>query len=213
MSAPDLKQRGSARRPAPRSTWAVLVLGGGGLLLLGSCFFAPRSPEPPASGQECQYLPRGEAENILSNIEEALDCKDGGGYDDAISETFTYEPDDQTQSAYPSVDWDGWGQQQEEDFGDWLFQNLNSLVLDLRDSTITVEIPSGTEAEWDVIYFLKVTDDDGETRFRARAELTLRLVGSYWFLDKWVDLNQENDPDTGAELPTMGSLRGAFASK
>jgi len=191
--------------------WVALAAAGG--LGLTGCILEPRSPESPASGEEIIYLPRSEAENVLDNTQTALNALDSGGYDDVISETFRYEPDDQTQAAWPGVDWDNWNEAQEEGFAARLFQNVTKIQMDLRDSTINVELPSGTEAEYDLIYFLKVTDVTGETRYRGRAELTYKLIGSFWFLDKWVDLNQEGDPETGADLPTMGSLRGALASK
>jgi hypothetical protein len=202
-----------SRRKITAAGMVWMALAAAGCLGLTGCLFAPREAESPASGQEIIYLPPSEAENVLDNTQTALNALDSGGYDDVISETFQYEPDTDTQAAWPGVDWDNWNATQEEGFAARLFQNVNKIQMDLRDSTINVELPSGTEAEYDLIYFLKVTDLTGETRYRGRAELTFKLIGSSWYIDKWVDLNQEGDPETGADLPTMGSLRGALASK
>ena len=39
-----------------------------GVLLLSSCTFDPRTPEPPASGEPIIYLVASEAENVIENL-------------------------------------------------------------------------------------------------------------------------------------------------
>ncbi len=178
------------------------------------CLFEPRGAEPPASGSEVIYLPRGEAQNVWANAEIALNALDAAGWADAIGSVFRYIPDGQTQQDFPNVDWDNWTRDAEMAFINNFFNNVSLVQAALRDEDIEVGQPSGGEADWTVIYFLTVTDVTGaETKYRGRCEIKLRLRGSFWYVEEWIDEEGASDPDTGAILPTMGSLRGAFASK
>ena len=95
----------------------------------------------------------------------------------------------------------------------------------LRDTGITTAPPfdddflvppdTGTEVEWEnVIYFVTVTNNVGNsvTKYRGSAIITFRLEGNFWYVYQWRDLQGESDPVSGQPLPTMGVLRGNFAS-
>jgi len=182
---------------------------------VAGCFFEPRDPEPPASGTPVVYLPRGEAENVVANAEIALNARDAAGWDDAIGENFAYHPDDQTSNVdYPDVDWDNWDRSREMAFVASFFASVNQVQMDLNQTVQSVEELGGGAELWTLVYFMTVTTSQGtQTKYSGRAELTLRLIGSYWFIDDWRDLEGETDPDTGGLLATMGSVRGAFGSK
>jgi hypothetical protein len=189
-----------------RSLLGVLVLGH-----LAGCLFQPREPEPPASGSEVVYLPRGQAVNVLANAELALNARDAAGWDDVISDSFSYGNEVPNEQDFP---WDSWDKSHEMTFINNFFNNVTNVEMNLRETDIFVDDPAGGEAIWEFIYFLRVTDVNGlQTRYRAKFEVTLRLIGSFWYIDRWVDESSEADPETGDSLPTMGSLRSAFASK
>lgn len=192
---------------------AGLVLAGG-LPALSGCLFAPRTPEAPASGEQITYLPPRDAANVLANAETALNFLDVSGYEDAISEDFTYIADSETVNDWPGVDWENWGREQELAFINAFFTSGSTVEVDLRDTDITTDDISGTEGEWEVIYFLKETATDGsEIGYRGRMLVGFKLETSFVFITRWEDLEGQDDPDTGAALTTLGRLRGAFASK
>jgi len=88
-----------------------------------------------------------------------------------------------------------------------------TIAADLRDTDINTEDPSGTTAEWQLIYYVReIQNSSGsETRYRARATINFRLEANFWYIISWEDEAQESDPDDGSILlPTMGRLRGAF---
>lgn len=184
------------------------------LLLLGGCIFGVRDPEPPTT-QAISYLPRSSAANIWENCRLALENKDTGGWDAAVSVDFVYEPDSQTELAYPGVDWSQWGKQQEMDFiSSWFASGIEiqANLLD-GDDDVTPDGAGGL-AEWTITYQLTVTDSQtgSVARYRAKAVLEFTLEGSYYYLSSWRDEQGEEDPETGATLETMGMLRGAFGS-
>jgi hypothetical protein len=198
----------------------IMAVISGSLVVAAGCLFEPRDSEPPSSGGEVVYLPRGEAINVWTNAEKALNAIDTPGWGDAIgggvaeSPGFRYIPDGQTLQDFPNVDWDNWDREAEMAFITNFFNNVNLVQADLRDSTIFFEDPSGGEADWRFIYFLTVTDANGATtKYRASCEIRLRLRGSFWYIEEWIDEQGEEDPGTGAILPTMGSLRATFVSR
>jgi hypothetical protein len=182
-------------------------------LLLGGCLFEARDPEPPTS-LAIDYLPRSSAENIWENCRLALNNRDTGGWDTAVSENFVYVPDSDTEQAYPAVDWANWDKDAEMDFINSWFASGVTIVADLRDTDINTPPGDGGVAEWEIIYLLTVEDAQtgSITRYRGSAVLEFTLEGSYYFLSYWRDEQGEEDPDTGAPLETMGRLRGAFGS-
>ncbi len=190
------------------STMLLLLLAG----LLGGCIFDTREPEPPST-QSINYLPRSSAANVWENCRLALVNKDIGGWDTAIAEDFRYEPDGDSQSAYPAADWANWDKQTELDFINSWFATDVTIEAALRDSVINAPDGSGGFAEWDIIYLLTVTDNitGSITRYRGRCILEFSVPDNFWYVSYWRDEQGEVDPETGATLQTMGALRGAFA--
>jgi hypothetical protein len=190
----------------------VLVIAAAAAVLSG-CFFEPRTPEAPST-QAINYLPRSSAANVWENCRLALVNKDTGGWDTAVSADFRYEPDSETEGAYPTVDWTSWNKDAELNFINSWFATDVTINADLLDETFATPDGSGGLAEWDLIYLLTVTDNQSGsvTRYRGRCVLQFTLEGSYWYLSYWRDEGGEEDPDNpGATLETMGRLRGAFA--
>lgn len=184
-------------------------------VLVAGCLFEPRDPEPPETAA-IDYLPRSSAANVWENCRLALTNKDSGGWDTAVSENFTYVPDGATESNFPGVAWGAWDKTVEMEFiGNWFASGVTiaSEASQWKDpASASTPDGSGGFAEWDVTYFLEVTDSFGSTtRYRGRAILEFELEGSYWYLSYWRDEQGEQDPDDPAStLATMGTLRGTF---
>jgi len=198
----------AARRAAALWLLALVVAPG-----LGGCLFAPRDAEPPASGNEVQYLPRLSAAAVMENLDKALQARDAVGYMDQLGETFHYLPDGQTTTDYPGIDWANWDYTVEQTFITALFNNTDAMAASMREVVIfNGEGP--TAVEWEFIYTLGVTSPGSTqvTPYRGRAFFKLALEGSFWKLTEWRDVQGEADPISGATLPTAGSLRGAITT-
>lgn len=182
------------------------------LMLLGGCLFQPREAEPPTTST-VQYLPQTSPANVWRNAQSSLEAKDPSGWDENFSENFRYLPDTDTVDAYPGVDWLNWNKEKEMSFINRWYSSDVTIIADLRDTDINTADPSGTEAEWQLIYYIReIQNSNGsETRYRARATINFQLEANFWYITRWEDEAQESDPDDDSVLlPTMGRLRGAF---
>jgi len=181
-----------------------------GMMLFGGCLFTPRVAEPPA-GRIINYLPQANPINVLENLQTAMNNTDAGGYDRMIADDFTYVPDGDTESSYPSVDWSHWNRDKEIAFITDFFNNVQGIQANLRDVAVFTDW-SGTQAELRYIYRIDVQGSGGVVPYRASVTFNLRLDGTYWVLTRWYDEQGEQDPETGAQLPSLGQRRGAFAT-
>jgi hypothetical protein len=191
----------------------VLALGCVVLLApLGGCLFEPREAEPPTTST-VQYLPQTSPANVWRNAQSSLEAKDPSGWDESFSEQFIYLPDTDTVNAYPGVDWLNWNKDKEISFINRWYSSDVTIIADLRDTDINTADPSGTTAEWQLIYYVReIQNSNGnETRYRAQATINFQLEANFWYITGWEDEAQESDPDDDSILlPTMGRLRGAF---
>ena len=198
--------------PYARVAWALAVGAAALPALVGGCLFQPREAEPPTTST-VQYLPATSPANVWHNAELSLEAKDPSGWDEFFSEHFHYLPDTDSVDAYPTVDWANWNKDKEMSFVNSWYASDVTIVADLRDTDINTEDPSGTTAEWQLIYYVReIQNSNGsETRYRARATINFRLEANFWYIIGWEDEAQESDPDDSSILlPTMGRLRGAF---
>lgn len=210
MGRPD-KPR--TRRCARGLVWLVLAALSPAT---AGCLFNPRQAEPPVAGDQISYDPQTSARNVWGNLQTALNATDPGGWDQNLSPDFRYYPDTETESIYPNVDWANWDQAREIAFvQDWFGSNI-SVAADMeRPGSENTNDPSGDSGEWDLIYFVRVTDPTGnETRYSGRALIGFQLEGNFWYISYWRDLNGEEDPDNpGSNLQTLGVVRGAIVSQ
>lgn len=181
-------------------------------VLLAGCLFDPREAEPPSTENPIEYLPRTSPRNVWTNCRLALQNNDITGWDNAIYETFLYEPDSQALAQYPEAFATPWDKAKEMAFINAWFANSPRIQPNLFDVEIATPDPSGNVALWDIIYYLIVTDSNGsQTRYRASARLVFELKGSYYYLTRWTDEGGESDPDNPQILlPTLGVVRGAL---
>lgn len=193
--------------PGPIFATIVLSLMAAAILPLGGCLFTPRDPETP--GVSVTYLPQSEPGNVIANMEKAMTSLDPAGYDRQIAEDFTYEPDSGTQASYPGVDWSTWTRETEIAFMNDFLNNVDGVTVNMRDEDVFTQW-SGTEAELRYVYRLMVDESGSQVPYRANVTLGFRLDGTFWVLTRWYDEQGAQDPDSGANLPSLGQRRGAF---
>jgi hypothetical protein len=186
------------------------------LLAAGGCLFEPREAAPPATGTAVDYFDKISSANVWANLEKSLEATHAPGWEDNISQQqFIYIPDSDAEAQFPGV-FVGWNREKEIGFINNFYNSDVSISARMRDSDFVVPPDTGAEVEWEnVIYDVTVTSnlDGSVTRYRGSAIITFRLEGNFWYVYQWRDQQGESDPDTGQLLPTMGVLRGTFASK
>ena len=181
---------------------------------LGGCFFTPRTPAEP-SGGTVVYLPRSSPQNVWTNAERSLQNKDAFGWGEAINDAFTYFPDDAALIDFPGLA--DWNKTKEMTFINAFYNADVTIQPQMTDDDFVIPEVAGTEVTWEnIIYYIRVTSnvDDSVTKYRASAEITFKLDGSFWYISSWRDIGGEADPDNETIiLPSMGVLRGTFGSK
>lgn len=190
-----------------RNTLAAAVVG---LVLLpaGGCLFEPREAEPPRAGQQIEYLVQRDAANVWANIETALEAQDVAGWQAQLSPDFTATDVSDDTGAWAGLTWD---YDREVAFATAFFTQVTAIQADMRDTDFSVEQPTG-QGDWDIIYRITVTEADGSTTtYRARATITFKLEGNFWYILTWTDVQGEEYG--GATRQTLGVLRTSIASR
>lgn len=195
------------------------MLGLGLVIISGSlsgCFFEPREAADPATGTTVNYLDKISSANVWANLEKSLEAIHSPGWEDNISQVdFIYIPDTDAESQFPGV-FPGWNREKEVSFINNFYNSGVTITAQIKNDEFIVPPDSGTEVEWEnVIYDLTVTNnaDNSVTRYRGSAIITFRLESNFWYIYQWRDQQGESDPGSGQPLPSMGVLRGTFASK
>lgn len=188
------------------------------LALLSGCIFEPRDPEPPTSGESIPYLTATEVQNAWDNMQLSLRYTDSYGWESSINESFRYYPDSETEGQFPGV-FDNWGYEQEKTFINALYDAGVTIEAELTNPEFVIPDDSGaTLVVWQgVIYYVQVTTatDNSTTKYRATADITFSLDSNFWYISEWRDLARQPDPDeeSGQNLPSLGVLRGNYASQ
>ncbi len=190
--------------------WLVVLLSTAG------CFFEPREAAAPATGTSVPYFDKISSANVWANLEKSLAATHAPGWEDNISQNaFIYIPDTDAETQFPGV-FVGWDRAREVAFINNFYNSDVTITAQMVDDDFVIPPDTGTEIEWEnVIYDVTVTSnaDNSVTRYRGSAIITFRLEGNFWYIYQWRDQQGESDPTTGQLLPTMGVLRGTFASK
>lgn len=173
------------------------------MLLASGCVFNPRSPEQPAE-IDIEWIPAHQPENVLANMEAAVEARYISYYQDSLHEEFLFNASDRAIAQQP---WD----QYFEEFGldrelgamEALFSQVEALQLDWNYDDEDLE-EVGDEAIFRLEdYELTVDYDDGSQRvFSGAAELTLIRTGSEWHLKFW-------DEALNSAESSWGSLRAS----
>ena len=197
---------------------ALTILPAACLLLLAApgCIFEPRTPEPPSTGTAVTYLPQNSSVNVWTNLQKSLNAGHAPGWEDNISQTeFAYHPDTAAEGQFPGV-FAGWDRTTEVAFINRLYNSGVTIEANLNANGF-VPPPDEGGAVWEgVIYDIKVTTtaDQSVTEYRGSAIITFTFEGNLMYITDWRDQQGESSPENpGQILPTMGVLRGTFASK
>jgi|GEM_PF-2504770 len=155
---------------------------------------------PPLTGA---YDP----ETLLRQLEKLVEARDWKSYAEYLSPGFRFIPYASLWVEYPTMEWDLWGRDREIDFIEEMVTGGGQSSLRLLDKVLDAGLESHGRSEWDLIYTLV----SRQTVFRSRAIFVFEEVDNLWYLREWIDTTIENDPETGAQLQTSGSLREALS--
>ncbi|MBM4116387.1 MAG: hypothetical protein FJ189_13745 [Gammaproteobacteria bacterium] len=166
----------------------------------GGCVFTPRSPETPIDS-DVEWLPPFEPENVLANMESAVEGRYLTNYKDSLGEEFVFTPSPLDVVEAPPSYFDGFGKTRELAALEKLFTQVTNLTVNWNygEEDITV---SGTEATFTLEnYELVVTYANGDVvSYAGYAVLTLLKAGSQWRLVEW-------DESPSASNLSWGRLR------
>ena len=111
----------------------------------------------------------------------------------------------------------GWDRSAEVAFINNLYNSGVTIEADLNANGFVPPADTGSQTVWEgVIYDVKVTTtaDQSVTEYRGSAIITFTFEGNLMYITDWRDQQGESSPENpGQILPTMGVLRGTFASK
>jgi hypothetical protein len=168
----------------------LAALGGVGIVLAslgsGGCVFEPRSPQAPIDS-DVEWLPPFEPENVLANMESAVEARFLTNYKDSLDETYVFiaSPTDINEAPRPDY-YEGFGKSRELAALERLFTQVDALALNWNygEDDITV---SGTEATFTLEnYELLVSYANGdEVTYAGYAVLRLVKTGGQWRLVEW----------------------------
>jgi hypothetical protein len=172
---------------------------------MAGCFLEPRKPES-GGGVACfTALPAtSDFGEVFTNLDGALQCLEQSTYLDFIDSAFEFFPSSTAANSYPSVFDEPWGFSQEQQWLNVLFADTDSLVSNLRQRDIQVNV-AGDQATVEASYRLRhVPRGGGAIVYRGQALYTLEVSGTKWVLRSW------DDRDTGGGNSALGNLRGGL---
>ncbi len=177
-------------RTERRARQLLTALGGIGIILAslggGGCFFEPRSPQAPIDS-DVEWLPPYEPENVLANMESAVEARFLTNYKDSLDEAFLFLPSqiDVNEAPRPGY-FDEFGKPRELAALEKLFTQVDALALNWNYGEDDITI-GATEAEFRLSnYELVVSYANGDVvTYAGYAILTLRKTGSEWRIWEW----------------------------
>jgi len=162
----------------------------------------------PASAERAEPLTGAfDPEQVLVNLEQIVEERNWQRYGDFLAREFRFIPYDSVPIEYPLVKWEEWGRKREVRFVEELVSPDHGARLDLLDNVLDLGQESQGRAEWDLVYTLVSRDQV----FRSRAIFIFEKVDNLWYLLRWIDTTIETEKESGAAIPTSGSLRGALS--
>jgi hypothetical protein len=173
------------------------VMGGGG------CLFEPRSPQAPIDS-DVEWLPPYETENVLANMESAVEARFLTNYKDSLDESFSFVPSltDANEAPRPGY-FDDFGKTRELAAIEKLFTQVDALALAWNLDGVVIEDNGTTYIYKQLGYTLTVSYANGDEVVYAGdgVELELEKFGSEWRVIRW-------DETGNSQLLTWGRLRG-----
>jgi len=171
------------------------------ILAGGACVFTPRSPEAPIDS-DVEWLPPYEPENVLANMESAIEARFLTNYKDSLDETFAFTASSRDVLEAPPGYFESFGKSRELAAIEKLFTQVDDLQLNWVFDQIEVE-DNGTTYKYKRLgYALVVSYPNGDdiTFAGDKIELELQKFGSEWRVIRW-------DETENSEVLTWGRLR------
>jgi hypothetical protein len=167
----------------------------GVLLFVAGCqLFAPRDAEQPTSSSG-QFLPPGEAANVIANLQKAIELKSVSGYVQCFSDgstglpPFVFFPSSEGTALYGPL-FQNWTASEERSY----FQNLSAQVTGTSASSLTLVQKSvlsagdSTIAEYDYLLTFEHTDASFPKTAAGNMQLALlRNSNNVWAITRWSD--------------------------
>ena len=159
--------------------------------------------------------PLGSPLDTMNALQWSLDNHAPAGWRDALDPSFTYVPDPAAATRYPTA-FDVWDHDAEAAFVETLFTADLEFTARMVGADFTPPPLDGATCVWTACpYTLQVAGPGGASpvAYSGVAKLEFRLAGAFWYLTRWEDLHGGTAPwNPQVVLPTLGELRGAFAS-
>jgi hypothetical protein len=190
-----------SRRPSRwRPAW---LLAAAPFLLCADCgFFATREPPPVEQGSEGIWQPPTTARIVVENLERALEAPSFSDYERALTEDFTFRPDDadvvQLEIERPGGLFEGWDREVERETAEAISQSADSLALEME---LFEETPIGATRLIKYRYTLTLIRSGGTTVYQGEAWFQIRQEVGDWLIYDWEDV-------AGTQATSWGLLKG-----
>lgn len=169
---------------------ALLAAGGLGILFAilvgGGCVFEPRDPQAPID-TDVEWLPPFTPENVLANMESAIEARFLTNYRDSLDESFLFRASAIDINEAPRPDYfENFGKARELSALERLFTQVDDLSLNWNYGEDDITI-GATTAEFEIDnYELVASYPNGdEVTYAGYAILRLVKTGSQWRLVEW----------------------------
>ena len=173
-----------------------------GTILASGCLFQPRDPEPPSEEEEVPWLNPVIPENVLANMESALETLTSTNYNNSIWETFVFLPSSQDviqaeNQGRPGY-YEGFGKTRELDALGKLYTRVDSLRVEWNDSQEDWSVGGDFASVELQNYELHAAYATGETSvYQGSAVLSFQEEGGQWYLVEWDEENNATDLSWG----------------
>ncbi len=184
--------------PAPRSLCGpairYLLLTAILILFSGCSLFETRTPEPPL-GEAGTFVQPDTPEQVVANVEAAVEELSPTNYRRSLADAFTYKPSDTAAQQFNV--WSGWDRSSEERYFSALVAaaTVNAVPqLSLNDQRF--EILSETQYVFEANYVLNVPHRDPDAPTDVQGHLVWELLqdaDGLWRLAQWTDQELGNN--------------------
>lgn len=176
-----------------------------GTVLANGCLFQPREPETPSEDSAPWILPI-DPQNVLANMESALESLTSTNYENSLGEEFQFFPSWRAEedAAQVGFSFEGYRNSRELDALAKLYTLVDSLRVEWNfdPSEDMTEGPDEAQITLEDYQLFVSYSGSEPTEYSGSAEMTLRLVDGQWVLVTWDESNS-----TASDLPDWGQLR------
>jgi len=197
------------RRPGRRSRNAAALVPGAlaaAAVVLSCGIFDTRESPPPSEGGETPRQTPVNVDAVLYNYRNALEYRDQGNYEEALSEDFVFLPDSEDRAFFVNTRgsdvFEHWGRDKEMQAVRLIFSDSESLSVVKFKEVDRNELPDTAFVRIDYTFRQRRAGADTAAMFAGRAEIHLKANQSgMWSIDRWKDISL-------SQRQTWGRLKG-----